>query len=216
MRTRLSTIMIVGAAAAALTACNSGGASTPTATPSITSTAGATESSTATDTPQAGDDTGALSSLQPGEEVPDGMDVHDVKVFQVAIPSEWTPEEPTGEPTLAFWGEDADGAPAEGAMVRWDPQGTSALDTAEQLEQQLSGEGTTATIEALTWPDVAPGGAYLVTFESEMAPGALRRVEQIFADLPQGGTGSVIGFAEPDAFAQSQVPAVLGSFRVAP
>lgn len=216
MRTRLSTIIIVGAAAAALTACSSGGGSTPTATSSITTTAAATDSSTTSEAAQPSDDTGALVSLKAGEEVPDGMDVHDVKVFQVAIPSEWTPEETTGEPTLAFWGEDADGAPAEGAMVRWDPQGASALDTAEQLEQQLAGEGTTATIEELAWPDVAPGGAYLVTFESEMAPGALRRVQQIFADLPQGGTGSVIGFAEPDAFADSQVPAVLGSFRVAP
>lgn len=207
MRIPVTMLVAVGTAAAVLSACTTEGDVTPVPT------------SLGEDTTDAQGTTavgGAVKAVEPGEELPPGMDVHDVQVFQVAIPSEWVPEGPTDEPTLAFWGEEVDGAPVEGAMLRWDPEGASAREAAEALEAELAAAGTAATLEELSWPDVEPGGAFLVSFDSEMAPGAVRHVRQIFADLPQGGTGTVIGFAEPDAFASSRVPEVLGSFRVAP
>ncbi|MGO0575688.1 hypothetical protein [Ornithinimicrobium panacihumi] len=227
MSTRLALILASAATATALAACTPGGDQggqpvedgTPSLEETVAPTAddgtGASEAPAATQPPVA-TQAPAGASLEPGEEVPDGMDVHDVRLFQVAIPSEWTPAEQTDEPTLAFWGQERDGAPAEGAMLRWDPQGSDAADEAARLKAELEAEGTSVQLMPIDWPDVDEGGAVLATFDSEMAPGAMRHVRQVFADLPQGGTGTVIGFAEPDAFDSSRVPEVLGSFRVAP
>lgn len=219
LTTRLLTGLTVTSLAVALAACSTdqgpAEGSDATRTGTLQTDPGTAAGSTAEET-GAAPSGAAPAALRPGEEVPEGMDVHDVKVFQVAIPSGWTPEQPDDEPTLSFWGEDEDGAPAEGAIVAWDPQGTSARGAAEDFVGQLEADGRRPTLELLEWPDVPEGGAYLVTFDDELAPGAQRHGQQIFAELPQGGLATVLGFATPDDYADSAVPRVLASFRVAP
>ncbi|WP_289017010.1 hypothetical protein [uncultured Ornithinimicrobium sp.] len=231
MSTRLLTGLVAATAVVALAACSAEdgpgqGSSATTAPTAGTTTQDPTTGAAPEDT-ATGEETGeepgeeetveeTSAALQPGEEVPEGMDVHDVTVFQVAIPSAWTPDPPGDEPTLAFWGEDEDGAPAEGAVVAWEPQGTSARSAAEDFVDQLEAAGRQPSLEPLAWPDVPEDGAFLVTFDDELAPGAERHGMQLFAELPQGGLATVLAFATPESFDGSRVPEVLASFRAAP
>lgn len=218
MSTRLLTALVATTAVVALAACSADdGPAEPSTTAGTTRTG--PDEAPQTSQEDAVEETGAEgtgAALVPGEEVPEGMDVHDVTVFQVAIPSSWTPDPPGDEPALAFWGEDEDGAPAEGAVVVWDPQGTSALGAAEGFVRQLEADGRQPVLEPLSWPDVPEDGAFLVTFDDELAPGAERHGQQLFAELPRGGVATVLAFATPQTFGSSPVPEVLGSFRVAP
>ncbi|RIK17726.1 MAG: hypothetical protein DCC50_00725 [Acidobacteria bacterium] len=216
MNARLLAGATAMAAVALLAACTGGdGSSEPSPATSATTPAPA-ETADDQEPTEEDDAVEEQATLQPGEEVPEGMDVHDVKVFQIAIPSDWTPEQPADEPTLSFWGEDEGGAPAEGAIVAWDPQATSARQAADEFVAQLEADGVQPTLEPLEWPDVPEGGGFLVTFDDELAPGAVRHGQQIFAELPQGGVATVLAFATPDSYAASPVPEVLASFRAAP
>ena len=97
MSTRLLTGPAVAAAVLALAACTGGGSAEDpsTAAGATTQTTAETETPTEVEEPQETSQEEAVeeSSLEPGEEVPEGMDLHDVKVFQVAIPSGWTLEQ---------------------------------------------------------------------------------------------------------------------------